>query len=57
MPGIGDCPSEAMSIAGARGASLVDWGSGLALGSAGESPTGDHEEAAAEVTDLALRRR
>ena len=52
MPGIDECLSQAMAIAGARGASLIDWGSGLALGSAGDSPTGDHEAVAAEATDL-----
>jgi hypothetical protein len=41
-----------MAIAGARAASLVDWSSGLALGSLGDSPTGEHETSAAEATDL-----
>ncbi|MQS15438.1 hypothetical protein F7Q99_25010 [Streptomyces kaniharaensis] len=52
MPGIDECLSGVMAIAGARSASLVDWTSGLALGSLGESPTGEHETAAAETTDL-----
>ncbi|AUY48560.1 MULTISPECIES: hypothetical protein [Streptomycetaceae] len=52
MPGIDECLSAAMAIAGARAASLIDWSSGLALGSAGVSPTGDHETTAAEATDL-----
>ncbi|WP_371477701.1 hypothetical protein [Kitasatospora sp. NBC_00315] len=52
MPGIDECLSRAMAIGGARGASLIDWSSGLALGSAGDSPTGDHEAVAAEATDL-----
>ncbi|GAA1251266.1 hypothetical protein GCM10009665_47470 [Kitasatospora nipponensis] len=52
MPGIDDCLSKAMSISGARGVSLLDWGSGLALGTAGESPATDHEATAAEATDL-----
>ncbi|MER8101295.1 hypothetical protein ACFV84_23535 [Kitasatospora sp. NPDC059811] len=52
MPGIDECLAGAMSISGARSASLVDWSSGLALGSLGECPTGDHETAAAETTDL-----
>lgn len=52
MPGIDECLSEAMTIAGARSASLVDWSSGLALGTAGVAPSGDHETAAAEATDL-----
>ncbi len=53
MPGIDDCLSEAMAIAGARGVSLIDWSSGLSLGNVGDSPAGDHEAAAAEATDLA----
>ncbi|MGW4891499.1 hypothetical protein ACWEQL_04410 [Kitasatospora sp. NPDC004240] len=52
MPGIDECLSEAMTIAGARSVSLVDWSSGLALGSAGVGPSGDHDTAAAEATDL-----
>ncbi|MFG3055896.1 hypothetical protein ACGFZP_33785 [Kitasatospora sp. NPDC048239] len=52
MPGIDECLSGAMAIAGARAASLIDWSSGLALGSVGVSPTGDHETSAAEATDL-----
>ncbi|MER7755848.1 hypothetical protein [Kitasatospora sp. NPDC097643] len=52
MPGIDECLSGAMAIPGARSASLVDWSSGLALGSLGQSPTGEHETAAAETTDL-----
>ncbi|WP_128983638.1 hypothetical protein [Streptomyces roseicoloratus] len=53
MPGIDECLLEAMSLPGARGAWLVDWTSGLALGSAGESPVGDHETTAAESAELA----
>lgn len=53
MPGIDECLTEAMSLPGARGASLVDWTSGLALGTAGESPVGDHETTAAETAELA----
>ncbi|MGW6394220.1 hypothetical protein ACWFR1_27810 [Streptomyces sp. NPDC055103] len=53
MPGIDECLLEAMALPGARGASLVDWTSGLALGTAGESPTGDHETTAAETAELA----
>ncbi|GAA2785912.1 hypothetical protein RMN57_31890 [Kitasatospora sp. CM 4170] len=52
MPGIDECLSGAMAIAGARAASLIDWSSGLALGSLGVSPAGDHETSAAEATDL-----
>lgn len=53
MPGIDECLLEAMRLPGARGAALVDWTSGLALGTAGESPGGDHEAAAAEAAELA----
>ncbi|MGW0121141.1 hypothetical protein [Streptomyces sp. NPDC003327] len=53
MPGIDECLMEAMLLPGARGASLVDWTSGLALGTAGESPVGDHETTAAETAELA----
>ncbi|KOG31692.1 MULTISPECIES: hypothetical protein [Streptomyces] len=53
MPGIDECLLEAMALPGARGASLVDWTSGLALGTAGDSPTGDHETTAAETAELA----
>jgi hypothetical protein len=42
-----------MALPGARGASIVDWTSGLALGTAGESPNGDHESTAAETAELA----
>ncbi|MGV9270942.1 hypothetical protein ACWDRR_40620 [Kitasatospora sp. NPDC003701] len=52
MPGIDECLSGAMAIAGARAASLIDWSSGLALGSVGISPSGDHDTSAAEATDL-----
>ncbi|MER7623678.1 hypothetical protein [Streptomyces sp. NPDC126503] len=53
MPGIDECLQEAMSLPGARGAALVDWTSGLALGTAGASPAGDHETSAAETAELA----
>ncbi|ATZ28392.1 hypothetical protein ACFZBM_10490 [Streptomyces lavendulae] len=53
MPGIDECLLEAMALPGARGAALVDWSSGLALGTAGESPVGDHETTAAETAELA----
>nr|WP_152895237.1 hypothetical protein [Streptomyces adustus] len=42
-----------MRLPGARGAALVDWTSGLALGVVGESPGGDHEAAAVEAAELA----
>ncbi|OIJ63028.1 hypothetical protein [Streptomyces mangrovisoli] len=53
MPGIDECLLEAMRLPGARGAALVDWTSGLALGSVGESPGGDHESTATEAAELA----
>ncbi|MER7997990.1 MULTISPECIES: hypothetical protein [unclassified Streptomyces] len=53
MPGIDACLHEAMSLPGARGAAIVDWTSGLALGTAGESPNGDYEATAAETAELA----
>ncbi|WP_414166910.1 hypothetical protein ACMATS_04080 [Streptoverticillium reticulum] len=53
MTGIDGCLAEAMTIPGARGASLVDWSSGLALGAAGDGPGRDHETAAAETAELA----
>ncbi|WP_367322637.1 hypothetical protein [Streptomyces sp. HUAS ZL42] len=53
MPGIDECLLEAMRLPGALGASLVDWTSGLALGTVGEFPGGDHEAAAAEAAELA----
>ncbi|AKN70116.1 hypothetical protein QR97_09965 [Streptomyces sp. PBH53] len=42
-----------MRLPGARGAALVDWTSGLALGTVGEAPGGDHETSAAEAAELA----
>ena len=53
MPGIDECLLEAMRLPGALGASLVDWTSGLALGTVGDPPGGDHETAAAEAAELA----
>ncbi|MFF3347609.1 hypothetical protein [Streptomyces sp. NPDC002779] len=53
MPGIDECLLEAMQLPGARGAALVDWTSGLALGTVGESPGGDPEASAAEAAELA----
>lgn len=53
MPGIDECLLEAMRLPGARGAALVDWTSGLALGTVGEAPGGDHETTAAEAAELA----
>ncbi|MFR9794902.1 hypothetical protein ACL02U_03215 [Streptomyces sp. MS06] len=53
MPGIDESLLHAMRIPGARGASVVDWISGLALGTIGDPPGGDHEAAAAEAAELA----
>lgn len=53
MPGIDACLLEAMKLPGARGAAVVDWTSGLALGTVGESPVGDHEASAVETAELA----
>ncbi|MFJ6697433.1 hypothetical protein ACIQM4_15360 [Streptomyces sp. NPDC091272] len=53
MSGIDACLVEAMELPGARGAAVVDWTSGLALGTAGRLPGGDTETAAAESAELA----
>ncbi|MEV6754647.1 hypothetical protein [Streptomyces sp. NPDC051214] len=53
MPGIDECLLEAMTLPGARGAAIVDWTSGLALGSVGDPPGGDHEATAAETAEVA----
>ena len=53
MRGIDECLLEAMLVPGARGAAIVDWISGLALGTVGEAPGSDHEATAAETAELA----
>ncbi|MGY6020188.1 hypothetical protein [Streptomyces spinosirectus] len=53
MPGIDECLLEAMRLPGARGAALIDWTSGLALGTVGEFPGGDQETAAVEAAEIA----
>lgn len=53
MPGIDECLLDVMRLPGARGAALVDWTSGLALGTIGDSPNGDHEATAAETAEVA----
>jgi hypothetical protein len=53
VPGIDESLLEAMRLPGARGASLVDWISGLALGAVGDAPGGDAEATAAETAELA----
>ncbi|MFJ5292224.1 hypothetical protein [Streptomyces sp. NPDC088348] len=53
MPGIDECLLEAMRLPGSLGAAVVDWTSGLALGTIGASPNNDHETTAAETAELA----
>ena len=53
MPGIDESLREAMRLPGARGALVVDWISGLALGAVGEAPGEDAEATAAETAELA----
>ncbi|MEV5684269.1 hypothetical protein AB0L68_13930 [Streptomyces sp. NPDC052164] len=53
MPGIDECLLEVMRLPGARGAAVIDWTSGLALGTIGDSPNGDHEATAAETAEVA----
>ena len=53
MSGIDACLLDAMALPGARGAALVEWVSGLALGRAGEAPGGDHDAMAARMAELA----
>ncbi|MEV5525423.1 hypothetical protein AB0N43_33895 [Streptomyces pseudogriseolus] len=53
MPGIDESLLEAMRLPGARGALVVDWISGLALGAVGGAPGGDVEATAAETAELA----
>ncbi|MFZ3557978.1 MULTISPECIES: hypothetical protein [unclassified Streptomyces] len=53
MPGIDECLLEVMRLPGARGAAVVDWTSGLALGTVGAARNGDHEADAAESAELA----
>ncbi|PKV83437.1 hypothetical protein [Streptomyces sp. TLI_146] len=53
MLGIDECLLESMGLPGVRGAAVVDWTSGLALGTIGDSPCGDHETTAAEAAEFA----
>jgi hypothetical protein len=53
VSGIDECLLQAMTLPGARGAALVEWISGLALGRIGEAPDGDHEAMAAHTADFA----
>ncbi|UQA90964.1 hypothetical protein [Streptomyces halobius] len=52
MPGIDQVLSRAMDIPGVLGAGLIDWTSGLTLGTAGRAPHGDHEAAAADTAEV-----
>ncbi|MCP9213363.1 hypothetical protein ABVG11_33540 [Streptomyces sp. HD1123-B1] len=53
MPGIDECLLEAMTVNGARGAAVIEWTSGLALGMVGEVRDDDPEATAAETAELA----
>lgn len=53
MPGIDECLVEAMTVNGARGAAVIEWTSGLALGMIGETRDDDPEATAAETAELA----
>jgi hypothetical protein len=53
VPGIDESLLEAMRLPGVRGALVVDWISGLALGAVGEAPGADVEATAAETAELA----
>ncbi|MFB6435421.1 hypothetical protein ACFCVY_01365 [Streptomyces sp. NPDC056411] len=52
MPGIDQVLSQAMGIPGVLGAGLIDWTSGLTLGTAGQAAHGDHDAAAADTADV-----
>ncbi|MGW1835371.1 hypothetical protein [Streptomyces sp. BBFR2] len=52
MPGIDQVLSEAMGIPGVLGAGLIDWTSGLSLGTAGRAPRNDHDAAAADTAEV-----
>lgn len=53
MPGIDECLLEAVTVNGARGAAVIEWTSGLALGVVGETRDDDPETTAAETAELA----
>jgi hypothetical protein len=53
VSGIDECLLEAMTLPGARGAALVEWISGLALGRIGEATGDDHEAMAAQTAEFA----
>lgn len=52
MPGIDQVLSQAMGVPGVLGAALIDWTSGLTLGTAGRGPHGDHDAAAADTAEV-----
>lgn len=52
MPGIDESLQRAMAIAGARGVNLVDYTSGLVVGTVGDWPYGGADAAAAGATDM-----
>ncbi|WP_043268483.1 hypothetical protein [Streptomyces sp. CT34] len=52
MPGIDQVLARAMGIPGVLGAGLVDWTSGLTLGTAGQAPHADHDAAAADTAEV-----
>jgi len=47
-----DCLRQIMAIRGALGANLVDFTSGVSVGSAGRMPNGDHQLTAAGVVGV-----
>ncbi|MFJ1967674.1 hypothetical protein ACIO93_03295 [Streptomyces sp. NPDC087903] len=53
MPGIDESLLDVMRVTGARGASVIDWISGLSLGAVGEASSGDHEVTATETAEFA----
>jgi hypothetical protein len=53
VPGIDKVLSDAMGIPGALSASLIDWTSGLTLGTAGQAPHADQETTAADTAEVA----
>ena len=52
MLAIDDCLRRMMAIRGALGASLIDYGTGLVVATAGRGPNGSHEQTGAGVTDV-----
>jgi predicted regulator of Ras-like GTPase activity (Roadblock/LC7/MglB family) len=52
VPGVDHCLTEAMTIPGAVGASIVDYTTGFPIATAGAAPNSDHEAAAAGTADV-----